>query len=164
MRLSPVAASMLCMILAGTAVAKDDAKPHKGTSSHNKPQPTTVVIKSTAKSALDKSQLRFTFSDKERSTLKRYHSTSPSAVIRSLPPGLAKKAARGKPLPPGWQKKLAAGQVIDPVVLAHAQPLPRHILGQLPPQPDGTIVVTVDNKAVRLIEATQTIIDVFDLK
>lgn len=163
MRLTPIAASMLCMIMAGTAVAKDDAKPHKGENPHGK-QPSASVSKNSAKGTQDKSQLRFTFTDKERSTLKRHHSTSPSTVTRSLPPGLAKKAARGKPLPPGWQKKLAAGQVMDPVVLAHAQPLPKNILGQLPPQPDGTIVVTVDNKAVRLIEATQTIIDVFDLK
>lgn len=163
MRLSPVATSLLCMILTGTAVAKDDAKHHKA-ESPDKKQHSTAVSKDSAKGTQEKSQLRFSFTDKERSTLKRHHTTSPSTVTRSLPPGLAKKAARGKPLPPGWQKKLAAGQVMDPVVLAHAQPLPKNILGQLPPQPKGTIVVTVDDKAVRLIEATQTIIDVFDLK
>ncbi len=32
---------------------------------------------------------------------------------KSLPPGLAKKLARGGTLPPGWQMKVARGEVID---------------------------------------------------
>jgi hypothetical protein len=34
--------------------------------------------------------------------IQQYYRTHPV----SLPPGLQKKLARGKPLPPGWQKKL----------------------------------------------------------
>jgi hypothetical protein len=34
---------------------------------------------------------------------------------------------------------------------------------RLPPQPAGTIVITVQGKVVRLVEATLTILDVFDL-
>ncbi len=32
---------------------------------------------------------------------------------KSLPPGLAKKLARGGTLPPGWQMKVARGEVMD---------------------------------------------------
>lgn len=89
----------------------------------------------------------------------------PTAVRKKkkLPPGLRKKVARGGALPPGWQKKVARGEVMDPVVYEHSRPLPPEIVRSLPPQPPGTVIVTVEGKAVRLMEATLTILDVFDL-
>src|SRR5262249_13020873 len=39
---------------------------------------------------------------------------------KALPPGLAKKGARGDKLPPGWQKKIARGEVLPQTVYAQA--------------------------------------------
>jgi hypothetical protein len=83
---------------------------------------------------------------------------------KALPPGLAKKAARGGELPPGWQKKIARGEVLPPAVYMQAQPLPDVIIRKLPPPPAGTMLVTIDGKLIRLLEATHTILDVFELK
>lgn len=88
---------------------------------------------------------------------------SSSGQEAALPPGLTKKAAKGKPLPPGWQKKLARGQVMDQDVYAHAVMLPPNVIRLLPPPPPGTILVQVEGKVVRLAQATMTILDVFDL-
>ena len=87
-----------------------------------------------------------------------------SASGKALPPGLAKKAARGGALPPGWQKKIARGEVLPPAVYAQAQPLPEVVIRKLPPPLAGTLLVTIDGKLVRLLEATRTIIDVFELQ
>lgn len=87
-----------------------------------------------------------------------------SAPGKALPPGLAKKVARGEKLPPGWQKKIVRGEVIPQTVYAQAQPLPAVVIRTLPPPPAGTILVTLDGKLVRLLEATRTIVDVFELK
>ncbi len=86
------------------------------------------------------------------------------AKKKKLPRGLRKKVERGGELPPGWQKKVARGEVMDPVVYEHASPLPPVLVKTLPPQPKGTVIVTVEGKAVRLLEATRTILDVFDLR
>lgn len=83
---------------------------------------------------------------------------------QNLPPGLAKNVARGKRLPPGWQKKLGIGKTFPQSIYDHAIPLPPYILHQLPVQPQGTALVVVQGKVVRLLEATKTIADVFNLK
>jgi hypothetical protein len=49
-------------------------------------------------------------------------------------------------------------------VYAQAQPLPDVISRKLPPPPVGTILVTLDDKLVRLLEAPRLIVDVFELK
>jgi len=83
---------------------------------------------------------------------------------KALPPGLAKKTARGGALPPGWQQKIARGEVLPPAIYAQAQPLPDVVIRKLPPPPAGTMLVTIDDTLVRLLEATHTILDVFELK
>jgi hypothetical protein len=107
----------------------------------------------------------------EAAMMREYYRTHPVPVLaqpspkkmKSLPPGLKKKAARGKELPPGWQKKIARGEVMDAQVYAHAQPLPVELARRLPPQPAGVVTVMLEGKAVRLAEATLTILDVFDV-
>jgi len=82
---------------------------------------------------------------------------------KNLPPGLRKKLARGGELPPGWQKNVARGEVLDDDVFWQSHPLPSDLADKLPQQPPGTIIVTIGGKAVRLFEATRTIIDILDL-
>ncbi len=89
---------------------------------------------------------------------------APAKKKKKLPPGLRKKVERGGELPPGWQKKVARGEVMDPVVYERARPLPPVLVKTLPPPPAGTVIVTVEGKVVRLLEATRTILDVFDLR
>jgi hypothetical protein len=82
---------------------------------------------------------------------------------KSLPPGLAKKVARGGSLPPGWQKKLARGEIMSAEVYRQCDPLPDEVIVRLPSPPAGTILVTIDGKVVRLARATLEILDVFDV-
>jgi len=83
---------------------------------------------------------------------------------KAVPPGLTKKAARKEKLPPGWQKTIARGAVLPRTVYAQAQPLPEVVIRKLPPPPAGTLLVLLDGKVLRLLEATRTIVDVFELK
>jgi hypothetical protein len=83
---------------------------------------------------------------------------------KALPPGLAKKAARGGQLPPGWQRKCAKGQVMPEEVYKQCSPLPPEVIATLPPSPPGTILVAVSGKIVRLLQATREILDVFDVR
>jgi hypothetical protein len=76
---------------------------------------------------------------------------------------LARKVERGGELPPGWQKKVVAGEVMPQEVYCHAHPLPGDVVAKLPPPPKGTVVVVVQGKIVRLVEATLEILDVFEV-
>ena len=82
---------------------------------------------------------------------------------KRLPPGLAKKVARGGKLPPGWQKKCVRGEIMPVEVYEQCHPLPREVAVKLPPPPPGTILVTIDGKVARLVKATLEILDVFDV-
>ena len=95
--------------------------------------------------------------------IRKQQSKKPAAG-KTLPPGLANKAARSGTLPPGWQKKIVRGEVLSPAVYAQAQPLPEVVIRKLPPAPAGTALVTIDGKLVRLLVATRTILDVFELR
>lgn len=82
---------------------------------------------------------------------------------KSLPPGLRKKLERGGELPPGWQAKVARGEVIDMDLYRHAQSLPEDILARLGRGPAGTSVRQIDDRIVRVADATRTVLDVFYL-
>ncbi len=82
---------------------------------------------------------------------------------KALPPGLAKKVNRGGNLPPGWQMKIARGEVMSADVYNAAQSLPDALRKMLPPSPEGSELITIDGKIVRLLGATRTILDVFEL-
>jgi hypothetical protein len=71
----------------------------------------------------------------------------------SLPPGLQKKVANGGSLPPGWQKKVDNGQVFSPEL--------RHYSKRSPyPSPKGTSTYLLENKVIRVMDATNEIVDV----
>jgi len=82
---------------------------------------------------------------------------------RPLPPGLAKKVARGGNLPPGWEKKCGRGERMPPEVYERCHPLPPQLVVKLPAPPESTITVAVDGKIVRLVTATLEILDVFNV-
>jgi hypothetical protein len=82
---------------------------------------------------------------------------------KGLPPGLAKKVERGHDLPPGWQRKCVPGQVMPAEIYQRCEPLPQEVVVKLPAPPPGTIIVTLEGKAVRLMQATLEILDVFDV-
>lgn len=67
----------------------------------------------------------------------------------SLPPGLQKKLARGKPLPPGWQKKL--------------QPFPSEIDGRLGPPCGSCGRGVIDGYGVIYDKKTAIILDIAQL-
>lgn len=130
-----------------------------------------LAVPGLAAAAKDEPWFKFTLTKEEQATLARYYAQqgakpqeqASGKKQKQLPPGLKKKLERGGELPPGWQKKVARGEVMDPVVYKQAKPISADLVKILPPQPQGTAIVVVEGKAVRLWEATRTIIDVLDL-
>lgn len=82
---------------------------------------------------------------------------------KNLPPGLEKKIQRGKDLPPGWQKKIVKGEVLDNELYLNAVPVTIEERKYLPPSPTGTKLLKIENKIIRVMEATRTILDVFEV-
>ncbi len=66
-------------------------------------------------------------------------------------------------LPHGWHKKLRRGYVIPQEIYRYAQPVPQTVIVQMPPQPPGSVLIRIDGKIIRLMDATKTIMDVFDM-
>ena len=157
---------VICLLFVGfTAGAKDkqkkDARPASGESKvdartpQNGKEPWVGV--------------NVTFSVDERKVIQEYaHECKTPAArgkkAKGLPPGLAKKVARGGELPPGWQKKCVKGEVMPEPVFRQCHPLPQEVVVKLPPPPTDTIVVAISGKVVRLAKATREILDVFDVK
>ncbi|MEQ8261807.1 MAG: hypothetical protein RH947_16025 [Alcanivorax sp.] len=96
------------------------------------------------------------FNDEERRALREF---SGRYRAGDLPPGLQKKVARGQSLPPGWQKKLNKGRRLPDDLYYQGYPLPDSVLRT----PGGYSDVVIDNEVVRILDATQTIMDVFQL-
>ena len=82
------------------------------------------------------------FSIGEQRVIREYYAPR----YQSLPPGLQKKVARGKPLPPGWQKKL--------------QPFPVEVERQLTPLPAGYGRGVIDGHAVIFSRGSHAVVDV----
>ncbi len=144
------------VLLVTTAQAKSDkVPPKKGT-----PPAASPSVAAPAASALEQPWLQMEMTPLEKEIVKQ-HLADIRAVQSKKP---TKKVARSEKLPPGWQKKIARGEVLPQTVYAQAQPLPEVVIRTLPPPPAGTILVTLDGKVVRLLEATRTIVDVFELK
>lgn len=154
------------VLLVTTAQTKSaKAPPKKGTPSASSPSGAAP-----ATSAPEDSWLQMEITPLEKEIVKQHAAdiramqSKKSRPDKASPSGRTKKAARSEKLPPGWQKKIARGAVLPQTVYAQAQPLPEVVMRKLPPPPAGTILVTLDGKVVRLLEATRTIVDVFELK
>lgn len=111
--------------------------------------------------SVDLGKVSVVMTDEERSVLSDWYRTRVAAPPQDLPPGLRKKIARGGSLPPGWQKKIARGQVIPNDIWAFHEPVPADVIPHLPRQPEGTILVRIDNQIVRVAVATMVVLDAF---
>ena len=144
------------VLLVTTAQAKSDKAPSKkGTPPASSP---SVATPST--SAPEQPWLQMEITPLEKEIIKQ-HLADLRAVQSKKP---TKKAVRDAKLPPDWQKKIARGEILPETVYKQAQPLPEVVIRTLPPPPAGTTLVILDDKVLRLLEATRTIVDVFELK
>jgi hypothetical protein len=147
------------------AHAKKKAKEAKGSA-----ETTSEALVETPKKIGDE-WLNIEITEPEQEEINRYYQSVPQATPaghkgkkpKSLPPGLRKKVARGGELPPGWQMKIVRGEVLSEDIYQQATPLPVELTRKLPPAQDGTVLVKVEGKVIRLYEATRTILDVFDI-
>ncbi|MED5389883.1 MAG: hypothetical protein VX793_13565 [Pseudomonadota bacterium] len=106
----------------------------------------------------DRDYRHYRYTERERNALRRHLSRRD---YQSLPPGLQKKVARGGDLPPGWKKKLQAGHRLPNDIYHHGQRLPVYDgIRQI----HGVSDVVIDNEVVRVLDATQTIVDVFGIR
>ena len=72
---------------------------------------------------------------------------------KHLNKGMQKRLERGKGLPPGWQKKLKKGERLDREVYTQGRVVePVNIRGE--------VVIEVDQRLIRLHNATREIIDI----
>ena len=55
----------------------------------------------------------------------------------------------------GWEKKLAVGKRLDRDIYKHARVV-------VPLGKEGTVTVRIENKVVRLIQATREIVEILD--
>ncbi len=144
------------VLLVTTAQAKSEkAPPKKGT-----PPASSPSVAAPAPSAPEPPWVQMEMTPLEKEIVKQ-HLADIRAVQSKKP---TKKVAPGAKLPPGWQKKIARGEVLPQTIYAQAQPLPEVVIRTLPPPPAGTMLVTLDGKVLRILEATHTIVDVFELK
>lgn len=94
----------------------------------------------------DDSQSGFTLV--ERETIVAYFATH-AIEVKPLPPGIAKRLARGKPLPPGIAK----------------QQLPEALIEELAPREDKggvSLEVTIFGDRIVLLDASGLIVDVLE--
>jgi hypothetical protein len=136
--------------------------------------PAVPTVKSTVETRVTPGKepwvgVNVTISENERHVIQGYVDTwhanqAPARRERGLPPGLARKRARGGELPPGWKERCVKGEIMPAPVYERCRPLPPEIVVKLPPPPVGTITVTIDGKVARLAKATLEILDVFDVR
>ena len=124
-----IPALFLCF---GLALAADDKGKSKGKGKGNQASAPTAVV-------------NVNFGTNDVQVIRQYYGAHPV----SLPPGLQKKLARGKPLPPGWQKKL--------------QPFPPDIVGRLSVPCDYCGRGIMDGYGVIYDKKTAVILDIVQL-
>ncbi len=92
--------------------------------------------------------------DRDRDGDRKYNRDK-KQKYKSLNKGMQKKLERTGQLPPGWQKKLIKGHTLDREVYRHG----RVVEGL---NVRGEVTIEVDNRLIRLHQATMEIIDVFN--
>ena len=79
---------------------------------------------------------------------------------KSLPPGLAKNLARGKPLPPGWQKKIAKGEILSHELYRQGAYIPNSRYPYYGRLPAGTRTMQIADRIFRIINDTREVLEV----
>lgn len=82
---------------------------------------------------------------------------------KQLPKGLQKKLNRGGVLPPGWRDKLIVGTKIDNQVLNNARVVYTSDYAESAYKTPGTEVYKINDKIIKVLSATNVILDVLDL-
>jgi hypothetical protein len=157
----------LALILCGIALASSLATiaADKGEKNKKKSSPNETAAHPEGHQAEAKREIGITVTEREiiRGYCVQIKKPGKKGMVRSLPPGLAKKVARGGRLPPGWEKKLVKGETIPVEVFREeCHPLPTEVVIRLPEPPPGTILRAIQGTIVRLHEKTREILDVFD--
>ncbi len=142
------------LLLGGTAYAKQDNNNGNG-KGKNKKEKHQKHSKHNKKGKGHKGKGSKKFSRAEEMTAQSYY--------RNLPPGLAKKYKRTGKLPRGWKQKVHAGQRLPQSYIIDLQPVPRELRATFEVGPIGSEVMRMGNKIIRLEQATNMILDVFEL-
>ena len=82
---------------------------------------------------------------------------------KQLPKGLQKKLNRGGTLPPGWRDKLIVGTKVDNRILDNGRVLYTSDYSKPEYKTPGTEVYKVNDKIIKVLSATNVILDVLDL-
>ena len=82
---------------------------------------------------------------------------------KQLPHGLQKKLNRGGTLPPGWRDKLIVGTKVDNRILDNGRVLYTSDYSKPEYKTPGTEVYKVNDKIIKVLSATNVILDVLDL-
>lgn len=75
--------------------------------------------------------------------------------VITVPYGLQKNLALGKPLPPGWQLKLSKGSILDANVYSHGDIV-------VPLDKNGLLTVRIEGKLIKLYQATREIAEILN--
>ncbi len=113
---------------------------------------------------------RHRFSPDEQQQIERWYrernalpSSMPNPSQGGLPPGLQRRLQRGGSLPPGWQRKVEPGMTVNREQLRYSRRVDPQLSEGLPEQPEGSVLIEMDEQVVRVIEATGEILDVFGI-
>ena len=82
---------------------------------------------------------------------------------KQLPKGLQKKLNRGGTLPSGWRDKLIVGSKVDNRVLDNGRVLYTSDYSKPEYKTPGTEVYKINDKIIKVLSATNVILDVLDL-
>jgi hypothetical protein len=63
----------------------------------------------------------------------------------------------------GWENSLNTGDTLSNATFSYAQALPPALMQQMPNGPQGTLLITLQGKLLRIWLRTQTVMDVYDL-
>lgn len=83
---------------------------------------------------------------------------------KALPPGLQKKYEKTGELPPGWQKKLIKGEVLDLDLYNVAKKNPIKPSDYSLKLKDGTELLRIEDRIIRIMNDTKEILEVFGIK
>jgi hypothetical protein len=83
------------------------------------------------------------------------YANSDSGKAKPLPSGLQKKLDKGQSLPPGWQKKLIVGERLDSSIYQQGDVV-------VPLDSKGLLTISLEGKLVRLVKATQEIVEILE--